>query len=101
MIIRLLPRVLKDLASRDDLTCSCGGFPDLSQPSGEMPEALLGVCSNCQSWTLYAQLEEGWRSAQAFELAQFKAAIDNQAVGAKLREPHKRRVRRPARARAS
>jgi hypothetical protein len=64
--IQLQPRVLKNLNGRNDLTCSCGAVPSLEQPNMELPDALLGVCAECDSWTVFLETSPDWRAAHAF-----------------------------------
>jgi hypothetical protein len=102
MTLRLLPRVLSGLSGSQELSCSCGGRPEVSQPDESNPDALLGVCGDCSSWTLYVQLERGWRSAQAFELASFRVSVDNHLMGVEIKRERRRpAARRRTRQRAS
>jgi hypothetical protein len=98
MIIRLPARVLTGLNGSSDLRCLCGGVPHLTQPSHEMPDALIGVCQ-CGAWTIFMCTAPQWEAAQAFELA----ALDLGAESVVIREGLKRRRPRPhlRRARAS
>lgn len=98
MIIRLPARVLTGLDGSTDLRCSCGETPHLTQPSSDMPDALIGVCQ-CGLWTMFVCTAPAWEEAQAFELVAFGLGAESVVI----REGLKRRRRRPQlrRARAS
>lgn len=45
-----------ELAVTGDWSCpACGFTLDLSQPSAQNPDMLLGTCSRCDAWFLYYQ----------------------------------------------